>query len=161
MKAAQRAELQVPAAPWPLALPVRALEGGELDPALEGLGVWPEEEVRERLVRLESQRTWVRTPRGRLKERLRWSAEVRLRVGDPGAGGGREIRYGSEGQPNSGFFRTRVELRPWTGGTQVDRPQGADEAVAEEVEPAAAETLADAETEPQPKWRETEEKHDV
>ncbi|XP_041036846.1 uncharacterized protein si:ch211-196f5.2 [Carcharodon carcharias] len=161
MMAAQRADLQLPAAPWPLALPVQALEGGDPDPALEGLGVWPEEEVRERLVRLESQRTRVRTPRGRLKERLCWSAEVRLRVGDPRAGGGREIRYGSEGRPDSGFFRTRVELRPWTSGTQVDRPQGADDAVVEEVEPAAAETLVDAETEPQPKWRETEQQQGV
>ncbi|XP_038644662.1 uncharacterized protein si:ch211-196f5.2 [Scyliorhinus canicula] len=121
MGTVQRAELQVPV-PYVLALPIQLWEGGEIprtELALEGLGIRPEE-VRERLVRLESQRTRVRTAQGRLKERVLWAAEVSLQVRDPRTGGTQEIRCGSEGRPDRSFFRTRVELRPWISRTQVD-----------------------------------------
>ncbi|XP_067869925.1 uncharacterized protein si:ch211-196f5.2 [Heterodontus francisci] len=154
----QQAELQL-AVPYVVGLPIQVGDGGEfpqLELTLEELGVRPEQ-VRERLIRLESQRTRVRTPRGRLKERVRSVAEVRLSIRDPANGTAQEICYSTESQTDRRIFRTCIELRPWLSRPQVDKLMEPGDAALEEVTPVDVELIVHAESESRPKWQETEE----
>ncbi|XP_041094796.1 uncharacterized protein si:ch211-196f5.2 [Polyodon spathula] len=129
-----------------------------LDLTLTDLGVDPGS-VRERVVWVDSKRTWSRSASGKVREREALVLEVRVTAQRPGPGGQtQEILYGTETHSQRRYFKTVMEVQPWikSEGEEEKKPDG----VPVFSEPAVGVVFA-LDTETRPKWQKTEEKLEV